>query len=68
MPFVAFLDANNLPHIGEIVATPSGLRVEVERYTFDQYDNYVNVRLVDEADCVIEWMLDQLKLCSREEI
>lgn len=68
MPFVAFLDANNLPHIGEIVATPSGLRVEVERYTFDQYDNYVSVRLVDEEDCVIEWMLDQLKLCSREEI
>ena len=68
MSFLEFLDANNLPHIGEIVVTPGGLRVEVERYTFDQYDDYVSVRLIDSEDCVIEWMLDQLKLCTREEI
>lgn len=68
MSFLEFLDANNLPHIGEIVVTPGGLRVEVERYIFDQYDDYVNVRLIDAEDCVIEWMLDQLKLCKREEI
>lgn len=67
MAFEEFLRSNNLPCVGERVITPAGDRVEIERYVFDRYDDYVNVRFIDKTDWVVEWTLDQLKLCRREE-
>lgn len=65
MTFVEFLDANNLPHIGEIVTTPIGVKAIVKRYVFDDYCDYVEVYI--ETYGVIEWTLDQIKVCKREE-
>ena len=67
MPFVEFLRSNNLPYIGERVRTPKGDRVEVVKYVFDAYDEYVKVRLIDTYDSVVEWSFDQIKQCTREE-
>lgn len=67
MPFGEFLRSNNLPYIGEVVKTPKGDRVEVVKYVFDAYDEYVKVRLLDAYECVVEWSFDQIRQCKREE-
>ena len=67
MTFNEFLDANNLPHIGETVITPAGTKAEVKRYVFDDYCNYVEVYIETINFCVIEWTLDQIKVCKRKE-
>ena len=67
MPFGEFLRSNNLPYIGERVRTPKGDRVEVVKYVFDAYDEYVKVRLIDSYDSVVEWTFDQIRQCKREE-
>lgn len=67
MTFDEFLDKNNLPHIGEIIVTPKGDKVEITRYVFNTYGDYVTVRLLTAFDTVVEWTLDQLKFCKREE-
>ncbi len=65
MTFDEFLNANNLPHVGEIVITPTGVKAEVERYVFDGYCDYVAVYM--ETCGVVEWTFDQIKVCKREE-
>lgn len=66
MTFDEFLDKNNLPQIGEVVITPKGDKVEITRYVFDAYGDHVKVRLRATFDAVVEWTLDQLKVCKRE--
>lgn len=68
MTFNEFLDANNLPYIGEIVTTPTGVKAEVKRYVFDAYCDYVAVYIETDNLCgVFEWTFDQIKVCKREE-
>ena len=62
--FGQFLDANNLPCTGEIVTTPSGVKVEVVAYVFDEMEDYANVRCGD--DIVIPWSLYQFDECTWE--
>ena len=69
MNFKEFLDVNNLPHIGEIVVTPTGVKATVKRYVFDGYCDYVGVYIETANLCgVFEWTFDQIKVCKREEI
>ena len=67
MTFDEFLKSNDLPHMGEVVITPTGHKVEVIRYVFDAFDEYVKVRLLTAFDAVVEWSFDQIKQCKREE-
>lgn len=67
MDFNKFLDENDMPHVGEVVITPKGDRVEVVAYIFDNFDDYVKARLLTAFDAVVEWQFSQLKLCKREE-
>lgn len=64
--FGQFLDANSLPHIGEIVTTPSGFKVEVVAYVFDKMEDYVKVRCEDKVYGVFTWHLDQFNDCTWE--
>lgn len=67
MSFEKFLDANNLPHIGEVVITPKGDEVEVIKYVFDAVDECVKVRLLTAFDAVVEWSFGRIKQCKRKE-
>ena len=62
--FREFLDANNLPSIGEIVTTPSGFKVEVVAYIFDEMEDCVWVRC--ENEMIITWYFDQFDECTWE--
>ena len=59
--FGQFLDANNLPCIGETVITPSGFKVEVVAYVFDEMEDYAKVRCEDGVNGVFTWYLDQFE-------
>ena len=63
--FDEMLRANGLPPVGEILTTPAGDKVEVERYVFDKYEDKVCVRL-KKNDYVVDWTFDQIKLCTWE--
>ena len=64
--FGQFLDANNLPSIGETVTTPSGFKVEVVGYVFHEMEYYAKVRCVDQVYGVATWFLDQFNKCTWE--
>ena len=64
--FGQFLDANGLPYIGETVITPSGFKVEVVAYVFDEMEDYVKVRCEDGVNGVFTWYLDQFDGCTWE--
>ena len=68
MPFGEFLRSNNLPYIGEVVITPTGVKAEVKRYVFDAYCDCVAVYINTADLCgVFEWTFDQIRVCKREE-
>ena len=64
--FGQFLDANGLPAIGEMVITPSGFKVEVVAYVFDEMEDYAKVRCEDGVNGVFTWYLCQFDECTWE--
>jgi hypothetical protein len=60
--FGQFLEANDLPPIGEIVTTPRGDKVEITGYSFT---DKLKVHAKFE-DIEIDWFSDQVRLCTWE--
>ena len=62
--FGQFLDANNLPCIGETVTTPAGDKVEVIAYTFGE-DCSVMIYFAG-GHAYANWTFEEIKLCTWE--